>query len=198
MTQALQDYLESGIEAFPYDAYGPGHRCSAQLSDGTLLPCVMIRQKKTVVDLAERRLKEEKRGNGIFANSSDPCREMLAHFVTQGNRVNAYDLQHPTSSRFAIPLSVLKQVQGETVMSWTGFVLEMTDGREFAFGSRFLMAFFDLPEGYGFENVRRVVNHSYLDEDGHLCAIRDDEDKWRNSFSRCAVYREKPYFDCFL
>ena len=143
-------------------------------------------------------MKEEKRGTGVFSNSSDPYRDMLGHFVTKGNRVNAYDIKHPTASRFAIPLSVLKQIQGETIMSWTGFVLEMTDGREFAFGTPFLMAFFDLPGGYGFDNVKRVINHSYLGEDGRVRAIRDDIDTWRNSFSRCVVYREKPYFDCFL
>jgi len=49
-------------------------------------------------------------------------------------------------------------------MSWTGFVLEMTGGQRFAFGTQFLTAFFDLPEGYGFESVKAVINHSYLDQ----------------------------------
>jgi hypothetical protein len=198
MTQVLEEFIEAGIDPFPDSTYGPGYRCSAQLVDGTFLPCVIIRQRKFIVDLAERRLAEERSKTGIFRNSSDPYREMLAHFVASGNRVNAYNIKRPTTSRFAIPLSVLEQIQGETVMSWTGFVLEMTDGHSFAFGTTFLTAFFDLPEGYGFENVKAVTNHSYLDEEGRVRPIREDAEKWRNSFSRCVVYREKPYFDCFV
>jgi hypothetical protein len=198
MIQVLEEFIEAGIDPFPDSACGPGYRCSAQLVDGTFLPCVIIRQRKFIVDLAERRLAEERSGTGIFRNSSDPYREILAHFVASGNRVNAYNIKRPTTSRFAIPLSVLEQVRGETVMSWTGFVLEMTDGRSFAFGTTFLTAFFDLPEGYEFENVKAVINHSYLDEEGRVRLIREDAEKWRNSFSKCVVYREKPYFDCFV
>lgn len=39
----------------------------------------------------------------------------------------------------------LKQIHGETVMSWTAFVVEMTDGRRFSYGSSFRFEFFDLP-----------------------------------------------------
>ena len=76
MTRLLEEFVEGGIEPFPDNAYGPGYRCSAELLDGTFLPCVMIRRRKFIVELAERRLAEEKGGAGIFRSSTDPHREM--------------------------------------------------------------------------------------------------------------------------
>jgi hypothetical protein len=190
VTKLLEDFIESGAEPFPDNIYGPGYRCSVDLIDGTHMPCVMIRRRHFVVELARRRLAEESTG----ARHHD----VLESFVTGGNRVAAYNIRRVTPSRFAIPLAVLNQVHGETLMSWTGFVLEMNDGKPFAFANRFLNAFFDLPEGYGFNDVRSVTNHSYIDESGQVCAIHDDTSKWRDSFFRCVVFREKPYFDCFI
>jgi hypothetical protein len=193
-----EEFIGSGVEPLPDNAYGPGFRCSAQLSDDTQLPCVIIRRKQHIISLAERRLTEESTGKGVFANSADPRRDMLAHFVTTGNRVNAYSIKAVAPSRFAVPLSVLQQIRGETVMAWTGFVLEMADDRSFSFGTSFGFEFFDVPEGYGFESVKNVINHAYIDPAGNLAFIRDNIEKWRESLIQCTVYRSKPYFNCFV
>lgn len=198
MTQLLEDFIRSGVTSIPADHNGEGWRCSAVLGDGTTLPCVMLRRRKAVVDLAVRRLAEESRGKGVFGRLNDPYRDMLAHFVTKGNRVNDYDITEVTPSRYAIPLDLLEKIQGETVMSWTGFVLEMNDGQRFAFGTTFLFAFFNLPEGYEFSDVRAVHNHSYVGESGELLSIRGNQKAWFDTFKNLKVYREKPYFDCFL
>jgi hypothetical protein len=198
VTQLLEDFLASGVEPFPDDPYGPGYRCSVELSDGTELPCVMLRRQKSIVDLAVRRFAEEKSGKGIFRSSTEPYRDIVARFVTGGNRVNTYDIKGVRPSRFAIPLSLLQQIESETVMAWTGFVLEMRDGPRFAFGTPFRFAFFDLPNGYDFDDVRDVINHSYLDDNGEICSIRADTEKWRSSISASKVYRDKPFFDCFV
>ena len=195
MARELEQYIEGGAEPFPADTGEVGYRCSVDLTDGTHLPCVMIRRREPMIELVQRRLAEEKPRNGIFRDSTDPYREMLSHFVTTGNRIDADDVKNVTPSRYAIPMALLKRIKGETVMAWTGFVLGMNDGHKFAFGTSFRMSFFDLPFGYSFEGVDEVHNHSYIDQDGELRSIHDDVSAWRNAFGDCVIYREKPYFE---
>jgi len=86
-------------------------------------------------------------------------------------------------------------------MSWTGWVFEMRDGKLFSFGSTFLFEFFDLPSGYDFTDVSKVHNHSFLDEDGKIKLIRENMDgmmKYRGVDDSVTIYRERPYFTCFV
>lgn len=197
MSNNISDYLMSGVEEFPDSVYGPGYRCSASLIDGTFLPCVMLRASGATIQLALRRFEEEKKGSGIFGLKSG-YEEIVKHFVTSGNRVNSYDIARVESSRYAIPLTLLRQIQGETTMSWTGFVLEMRNGRCFSFGTTFLREFFDLPENYMFEDVVRVHNHSYVSKSGELRNLREGLRGLGlpNDYDPNSVFREKPYFTC--
>jgi hypothetical protein len=158
----------------------------------------MLRKPDTLLALAERRIAEEGRGNGVFSKRANPSQEMLAHFLTKGNRVNAYDIKSVTLSIYAMPLALLEQIKGETLMSWTGFVLTMSDGHSFSYGTTFLFQFFNLPDGYMFDDVRTVHNHSYVDETGTIRRIREDAQRWRDSLPGLPVFREKPFFDSFL
>ena len=198
MSKVISDFLAGGGSPFKADHLGEGHRCSVELVDGTVLPCVMLRKPETILALAERRIAEEGRGKGVFSKSANPSREMLAHFLTKGNRVNAYDIKSVTPSIYAMPLTLLEQITGETLMSWTGFVLTMSDGHSFSYGTTFLFQFFNLPSGYTFEEVKTVHNHAYVDETGAIRHIREDAEKWRASLNCLPVFREKPFFDCFL
>jgi len=193
MTADLSAFASNCVDPFPADHYGKGVRCSVTLKDGTHLPCVMLRAREVAVDLAARRILEEGRGKGVFARKPDPSREIIAQFVTKGNRLNSYDVADVEPSRFAI-----QRVEGETVMSWTGFVFVMKDGKAFSFGTTFLYQFFDLPSGYSYADVDQVHNHSYVSDDGKITLIRHDTELWKGALSRMKVYREKPFFDCFL
>ena len=197
MSTTISEFLKSGVEPFPDSIYGVGFRCSAYLADGTFLPCVMLRTKAPLVELALRRFKEEKRGMGMFrTDKGDAYKKIVGHFVVSGNHVNNYDIARVEPCRFAIPLSLLRQVEGETTMSWTGFVFEMTDGKHFAFGTTFLTEFFHLPEGYGFEDVSRVHNHSYVSPSGELRPLVQGMSPQPQDYDASQVYRERPYFVC--
>jgi hypothetical protein len=198
MTANLVEFATTSGSQFPADHLGKGFRCSATLTDGTLLPCVMLRGRKAIIELAERRIREEGSGKGVFGLKADPSKEMLAHFVTSGNRVNAYDIASVEPSKFAIPLGLLNQIHGETVMAWTGFVFIMKDGTAFSYGTSFSFEFFDVPDGYSFDDVIEVRNHSFVDGEGIISSIHDDTERWRESFGKIKVYREKPFFDCFV
>ncbi len=198
MSSAISAFMKSGGSPFRADHLGEGHRCTAELVDGTTLPCVMLRKPDTILALAERRIAEEGRGRGVFSKSPHPSQEMLAHLLTKGNRVNSFDIKSVMHSPFAMPLKLLEQITGETLMSWTGFVLTMSDGRSFSYGTTFLFQFFSLPTGYIFDNVTAVHNHSYVDETGTTRQIRVDPEKWRASFNTLPVFREKPFFDFFV
>lgn len=148
------------------------------------------------VDLAKRRIAQEKDGNGILGGD-DPYGQIVSTFVTSGNRINDYDVADAKPSTFAPPLSLLEQIHGETTMGWTGWVFEMKDGRKFAYGSSFTMEFFQVPDGYTFADVAQVHNHSYLDAQGNLkslqqgCGIPDDYDTDK-------LFRERVYFTCSI
>lgn len=162
----------------------------------------MIREKSVVVDMAIRRFKEEKGGKGALRLFKEPYREIVGNFVAEGNRVNDHDVKSVGPSRYAPPLNLIEQIQGETVMSWTGWVFEMNDGALFSYGSTFLFHFFQLPSGYSFSDIAKVHNHSYLDAGGVITAIRENREAWlewmKSDNITELLYRDRPFFNCFL
>ena len=196
MSQLILDFINSGVEPYPDSIYGDGFRCSAYLKDGTYLPCVMLRKNKPIADLALRRFEEEKKRDGVFS-AGKHHKDIVKHFVTSGNKVNDYDFKKIEISKNAIPVSLLKQIKGETTMGWTGFVFEMRDGKAFSFGTTFLMAFFDLPENYTFDDVLAVHNHSFVSRNGEIKSLKHGMMTQPSDYDQSQVYREKPFFDCF-
>lgn len=196
MSKLILDYLKSGVEPFTDSNYGEGFRCSAYLKDGTYLPCVMLRKCGPIVELAMRRFEQEKKGKGIF-RSGNGYESIVKTFVASGNCVNHYDIERVEPSRFAIPLALLKKIEGETTMAWTGFVFEMQDGKLFSYGTSFGVEFFGLPDGYGFENVVAVHNHSYVSPSGALGALAQGMGAQADDYDRSRVFRERPYFVCY-
>jgi hypothetical protein len=197
MSRVLLEYVKSGAEPFPDQTYGDGYRCSAYLKDGTYLPCVILRRSAPLTALALRRFEDEKKGKGVF-RSTNGYEEIVKTFVATGNRVNAYDIARVEPSRFAIPLALLKRVKGETTMGWTGFVLEMHDGKLVPFGTAFLAEFFSIPEPYLFEDAVAVHNHSYVAATGNLRALSQGMSAQPPDYDPSSVYRERPYFTCYF
>ncbi len=83
-------------------------------------------------------------------------------------------------------------------MSWTGFVFEMTDGNIFSFGTSFQAEFINLPNGYSFEDVKNVYNHSYVDSNNEITSIKSGMNDSNDEYDCSKVYREMPYFDCYV
>jgi hypothetical protein len=196
MSKPIQEFLKTASDPIPDSIYGDGYRCSAYLTDGLYLPCVMLRTSAPAVDLAVRRFEQEKHGKGIF-KSADGYRSIVKSFVTGGNKVNNYDIAKLEPSKYAIPLALLKQIEGETTMSWTGFVFEMKDGALISFGTTFLMEFFDIPDGYSFSDVVAVHNHSYVSPRGELKNLRQGMAEQPDDYNASLVRRERPYFVCY-
>jgi len=194
-TADMRDWIEQvlgAVEPLQHEIYGPRYRCSLTLKDGTHLPCAVVQSKRKQVDLAIRRIREEARVRGV-----DLPGETVAAFSAAGNHVNAYDVQSGGTSRFAIPLRLLRQIHGETRMGWTGWVFRMKDGREFSYGSAFHMEFFELPDGYDFSDVDEVVNHAYLDQKGNLVSLERGAGLG-SGYQPGRVYRERVFFTCFV
>jgi len=147
--------------------------------------------------MALRRFEEEKKRAGMF-KKKDAYRNIVGNFVVGGNTVNSYDIARVENSRYAIPIELLGQIKGETTMSWTGFVLEMRDGVLLSYGTTFLAEFFDIPAKYSFDDVVRIHNHSYVSKKGHLIALEEGYTENPEDYDRDAVYREKPYFVCYI
>lgn len=200
--EGIIKFLKENTEPLPSQSYGTGYRASVYLIDGTYLPCVIFRNPKTIVDLAIKRFKEEQTGKSIFKNSKHGYYDIVKSFVTKRNSINDYDIAKIEKSRFAFPISVLHQIHGETLMSWTGFVVKMKDGKSFTFGTTFLMEFFNMPEGYSVDDIAEIINHSYVAKTGEIKSYYADSVNplGENPIDEKndIVYRERPYFECYL
>jgi hypothetical protein len=186
--------ITNTVEPINDSIYGPIYRCSLTLEDGAFLPCAVIQSKPRLVDLAKRRIKEEIRGRGRLGGD-DPYGQIVSSFVAQGNRVNDYDVLSAAESRYAIPISLLERIEGETVMAWTCWVFRMKDKRVFSFGTSFSMEFFQLPDGYEFSDVEEVINHSYIDPNGVLKSVEQGL-YLPDDYNPGPMLRERVFFTC--
>jgi hypothetical protein len=189
----LNDITRS-VEPLTDSIYGPRYRCSLTLKDGTLLPCAVIQSKNRLVALAKRRLKEELDGNGSIGGR-DSYERIVSTFVAGGNRINDYDVASSTESKYAIPISILSQIHGETTMGWTGWVFRMRDGRYFSYGSSFHTEFFELPDGYYFSDVDEVINHSFVDSNGNVRSLTNGA-PLPTAYHPDKILRERVFFTC--
>jgi hypothetical protein len=186
--------ITSSVDPIDDSIYGPRYRCSLTLKDGTFLPCAVLQSKDRLVDLAKRRIKEEMQGHGRLGGD-DPYGQIISTFVAGGNRVNDYDVATASSSRFAIPLSLLSRIHGETTMGWTGWVFRMKDQRMFSYGTSFLTEFFQLPDGYDFSDVDEVINHSFVTADGTVANL-EQGGYLPPGYRPQSVLRERAFFSC--
>lgn len=180
LLQALKDL---NIEEVPSEFGGPGFRCGAWLSDGTYLPCVFVQPIGSYADRRVEMIAAEFRGDGAHKSFPNPPRESIKSELIWSCRIACHYIERVEPCRFAIPLSLLRQVRGETAMSLWLFALETANGRRFSFTGGHLasMIFFDLPtdvEFSDFVTVRSVDRNKRL--------------------PKCeANLRERIFFDCF-
>lgn len=197
--EEIVHFLKNNIEPLNDANYGAGYRASVYLVDGTFLPCVMFRSPKPIVELAMKRFEQEKNGNGIFAKSvEDAYYNVVRNFVTSGNCINDYDIARIEESRFAFPVPLLSQIEGETTMGWTGFSVKMKDGNIVGFGTSFQMAFFQMPDNYEIEDMEEIVNHSYVSKTGELQFHEVPFFESPADYDKGAINRERPFFKCFI
>lgn len=192
-------FLKDNIEPLENNSFGLGYRASVYLTDGTFLPCVIFRNPNTVVNLAIRRFKEEQSKKGLFDRSSGVSYyNIVKNFATNGNCINEYDIDRVEKSKFAFPLTIQKQIKGETTMGWTGFAVKMKDGKYFGFGSTFLWEFFQMPDGYSVDDIEEIINHSYVLKNGELRSHREGPMTRPEEYKEAVVYRERPFFECYI
>lgn len=106
------------------------------------------------------------------------------------------DIERVEKCKNAFSLEILKQIHGETLMSWTGFVLKMKDGKCFNFGTTFDFLFFDFPEGYSSSDIVEVINHSYIDKNNEIQEYRKHSIRELDDIK---IYHQiKDYYVCHL
>lgn len=192
-------FLKENIEPLDNNSYGLGYRASVYLRDGTYLPCVIFRNPSKIVNLAIKRFKEGRTGNGIFNKISGVgYYDIVKSFVTKGNCLNEYDIAEIEKSPYAIPISIVRQIQGETTMGWTCFVGKMKDDVTFGFGTTFHTEFFDMPDGYSVNDIVEIVKHSYICESGQMYTYRESPFMNPDDYNKIIVYRERHFFECYI
>jgi hypothetical protein len=171
-------FVKKEVEPLPASSpYGERYRVAGTLTDSTYLPCMVVERASFTVELAIRRFGETRTSEDPFMGYE----AIVKNFVTKGNTVNDYDLRELSLSPFAIPLARMREIRGETSMGWTEFYATMRDGQEFRFGTTFLTEFFSMPPGYTCSDIVRIVP-----------AVRGEKPRAE------MIYREKPFFTCFV
>lgn len=197
--EEIIDFLKTNVQPLPDTGYGLGYRAAVYLKDNTYLPCVIFRNPKTMIDLAISRFDEEREGNGILPNDSGQgYMEIVKTFVTSGNCINHYDILRVEKSKYVLPDNIAGQIEGETTMGWTGFVMKMKDGKHFSFGTSYHYEFFDMPENYAPSDIVEVINHSYTTRTGELRHHKVPFFETPTDYDRTIIYRERPFFECYL
>lgn len=181
----IAKYVKTSIEPLTDFIYGNRYRCAAYLLDDTYLPCVIVQSKTAELNLFLRRTKE------LRWRPSQKNR-VIESFVTGGSCVASSDLQRLEPSPFAWPLSLLKQIHGETTMGWTAFVAEMHDGSLWPYGTDFRMEFFDLPAGYSYDDIGKIHRGMSYTPDAGLQPFNFD------TLNVAPPLREKPFFKCYV
>ena len=185
------EFLRNNIEPLEDNAYGPGYRASAYLTDGTFLPCVLFRNPKSIIELAIRRFQKEQESESRYY-------EIIKNFVARGNCINDYNIASVEKSRYAFPVSVMKQIRGETTMAWAGFAAKMKDGKFVGFGTTYCFEFFDMPEEYSTDDIEEIVNHCYVLNTGELRSHKVPFFEHPDDYHQAKIYRERPFFECYM
>ena len=171
-------YLKKNIKPVQSQE-GMVFRCSVTLRDGTFLPCIAFQESEPMVNLALKRFDETRTNKSL--HKSVAYRAVVKSFVCSGGRVDFWEIRALLGlSPYAIPEERLREINGETSMGWTEFIGKMDDGKTFCFGTEFNIWFFEMPEGYTADRIKKITP-----------AIRGQR-------SHDRVYREKPYFTCYL
>ncbi|HEU0143554.1 MAG TPA: hypothetical protein VFQ47_02100 [Nitrososphaera sp.] len=181
--EEITRFLSTNVKPIEGHA-GIYYRGAAYLIDGTYLPCVMFGHPQKLVDLAIRRFAETIKDNQNY-------RGIVTNFVTNRASVQIWNVARVELSPYAWPMDILRQIHGETAMSWTAFTAKMKDGKIFGFGTTYNFEFFDLPEGYTYEDIIEIHSGMVVDETGV-------EKEYQSAHSSKKVYyREKPFFYCY-
>ena len=183
--EVLASFLKQNIQPVEDEIYGNRYRASAQLTDGTYLPCVVFQSRTKQVQLALRRFKE-------LGMKSKQFEDVLRTFVSRGSRLSEWQIASVKESPWAWPPALLKTIHGETAMSWTSFVAEMKDGTMHSFGSTFSFEFFELPDGYSHQDISRILSGTVYSAKKGLTPYTIE------NLNGAIVYRERPYFTCYL
>ncbi|HWX56534.1 MAG TPA: hypothetical protein VN176_18270 [Verrucomicrobiae bacterium] len=181
----LSKFLKGSIEPLDDGIYGNRYRAAVRLLDGTHLPCVVFQSRKSQVELALRRFDQ-------LRSQPSQYNMVVETFVAGGSRIDDYQISAVGPSPYAWPLAILKQIHGETVMSWTAFVVEMKDGTMYSYGTSFCFEFFDIPEGYSYSDIAKIRSGMLYSQGRGLQAFSLDHQK------QIQPYREKPFFTCYL
>jgi len=192
----------SSVEPILEPIYGPLYRCSLTLRDGMHIPCAVLQSKPRYIEVMKMLLDDALARKRLWLQGADdlevdPYDSTLSSFISETNIVKDSDIASVEISPYATPPSLINYIQEETLMGWTGWVLEMNDGKRFAYGAEHSKYFVELPDGYGFTNLARVYRHSYLSDDGQLCSLeraRRPPDKYQEM----KLLRERNYFTCYI
>lgn len=191
-------YLKEEIGADTNHFYGNYYRAAAYIKGGTFLSCVTFRSPNYDIKSATSMLERARTGEYTVNGSAELAYQMqLKSLVSHGNRVSFYDIKRIVPSQFAFSPGILSQIRGETTMGWTGFSAKMSDGKYFGFGTTQEFGFFDMPEGYGKNDIIEIINHSYVLKTGelrhHQRAFLDNPPDYKDA----VVYQPLPSFECF-
>ncbi len=183
--QEIVSFLKQNITPIKDPLYGDLYRCSVCLKSGLTIPNIIFWSGEQYSSLSQERDKNPRIGE-----------DLIKHLLISKNMISSKDISKVEESKNAIPLETLKKIKGESIPSWTGFVVKMNDGKLFNFGTTFSTLFFNFPEGYSGNDICDVISHCYIDANNE---IREYKHHRFSDFESITIYHQiDEYSNCCI
>lgn len=173
------------------DGYS-GVRCQAYLDNGGFLPCLRLMDGRLhITDLVERL-------DGTVPGAPSPGRaafeSMLSNEIWSSNAIGYWMIERVEPSPNALPVALREAIGPPINRDLWAWVFEMRDGARFNYGSCGAFDFLRLPDGYGFQDVAKVLPRKVVDQRGKLRTF-NSQDK---SLHGLPFYSEMKSIRCWL
>lgn len=184
--EEIAQFLTKHIEPWDEPPFKMFYRAAAHLKDSTYLPCVMFGNPYSYLELAIKRFSET-------ISNAVQYKQVLRSFLISGGRISITDVDRVEPSPYAWPLKTLRTIHGETTMGWTVFTTVMSDGKLFTFATdfNFNFNFFNLPNGYSFNDIAEIHSGVIVTKDGIEKPFTYD------LAAETTFFRDKPFFRCY-
>ncbi|WP_255156635.1 hypothetical protein [Ferruginibacter sp. HRS2-29] len=192
-------FLQKQITPNFTDFYGQEYCAAVSLNDGTILPCVVFRHKRKMIDLIYGELHKKRLSRGV-TNDRPHDREfvqknIIEHHLVAENIVRFNDeIIKVEKCKFAMPEEILKKINGEPAHF---FLAKFKDGsyENFRIGEG---PFYEVPIDKELEGITEVFNSTLMLQNGEIISIEKLADWKTHEADLKKIHCSKPYFACYV
>lgn len=181
------------------DFYGQEYCAAVSFIDGTILPCVVFRHKRKMIDLIYSELHKKRFSRGVTNDTPHDTefvqKNIIEHHLVAENIVRFNDeIIKVEKCKFAMPDEILKKINAESAHF---FLAKFKDGsyENFRVGEG---QFYEVPIGKELEGIAEIFNSRLMLQNGEIITIQNLSDWKTNETNFKTIHISKPYFACYI